>query len=78
MAMEPGPGDGVEDSWGLGGDSLTVKTGLELGGFQVKATSSSRKLPRNGLHFGRGSSFSEKLDKPVVGHSKCLPVSICG
>lgn len=27
---------------------------------------------------GRGSSFSEKLGNPVVGHSRCLPVNICG
>lgn len=52
MAVEPGPGDRVEDSWGLGGDSLTAKTGLELGGFEIKATSSSKKQPRNGHHFG--------------------------
>lgn len=56
-----------------------MKTGLELGIFEIKATSSSRTLHGNGLHFvWTGSSFPEKGDKPISGRSKCLLVNIFG
>lgn len=57
---------------------FAARTGLELSGFEIKAISDSRSLHGNGLHFGRGSSLPEKLDKSVSGRSKCLLVNTSG